>query len=110
LRGTAEKTGHVKLKCVAKALFALQHAGLEGRLRITFEMFDSDRSGRIREQDLYEILKARTALQFAEVRFSLCWAYLSGASAAAASNALVSAPGAVSCILHPPFYFGAIVP
>ena len=42
---------------VAKALFALQHAGLEGRLRITFELFDSDRSGRIDLQELYEILR-----------------------------------------------------
>jgi len=45
---------------VAKALFALQHAGLEGRMRITFELFDSDRSGRIDLQELYEILRVRT--------------------------------------------------
>ncbi len=44
---------------VAKALFALQHAGLEGRMRITFELFDTDRSGRIDEQELFEILKVR---------------------------------------------------
>ena len=47
---------------VAKALFALQHAGLEGRMRITFELFDSDRSGRIDVQELYEILRVRTTL------------------------------------------------
>ena len=44
---------------MVKALFALQHAGLEGRLRITFELFDTARSGRIHEQELYEILKVR---------------------------------------------------
>ncbi len=47
---------------VAKALFALQHAGLEGRMRITFELYDSDRSGRIDELELFEILKARPLL------------------------------------------------
>ena len=57
LHGSAEKTGRVPVTSVAKALFALQHAGLEGRMRITFELFDSDRSGRIDEQELYEILK-----------------------------------------------------
>ena len=57
----AEKTGRVPVTSVAKALFALQHAGLEGRMRITFELFDSDRSGRIDEQELFEILKVRPA-------------------------------------------------
>ena len=42
---------------VVRALFALQHAGLEGRLRITFELFDVDRSGSIDRQELFEILK-----------------------------------------------------
>ncbi len=55
----AEKTGRVPVANVAKALFALQHAGLEGRMRITFELFDSDRSGRIDLQELYEILRVR---------------------------------------------------
>ena len=53
---------------VAKALFALQHAGLEGRMRITFELFDTDRSGRIDEQELFEILKVRSSLLERPVR------------------------------------------
>lgn len=46
---------------VVRALFALQHAGLEGRMRITFELFDSSRSGLIDRSDLFEILKVRVS-------------------------------------------------
>lgn len=49
--------GLVPMSRVVRALFALQHAGLEGRLRITFELFDVDRSGSIDRQELFEILK-----------------------------------------------------
>lgn len=43
----AESKGMAPMNSVVQALFALQHAGLEGRMRITFEFFDSRRSGRI---------------------------------------------------------------
>ena len=74
--GAAEKTGRVPVTRVAKALFALQHAGLEGRMRITFELFDSDRSGRIDEQELYEILKVRLFSIRAQVDITSYCAYL----------------------------------
>ena len=55
----AESKGTVPMTSVVRALFALQHAGLEGRMRITFELFDSRRSGRIDRMDLFEILKVK---------------------------------------------------
>ena len=67
---------------VAKALFALQHAGLEGRMRITFELFDSDRSGRIDLQELYEILRVCCSSPF-----SFLWKIPKHVPAASASNA-----------------------
>ena len=53
----AENMGLVPMSRVVRALFALQQSGLEGRLRITFELFDVDRSGSIDRQELFEILK-----------------------------------------------------
>ena len=58
----AEKEGKVPMTSVARALFALQHAGLEDRMRITFELFNQDRSGRLDRTELANILRVRMSL------------------------------------------------
>ena len=60
LRGIAGKTGCVSVERMTNAVWQLQQSGLTGRMRIIFELYDSDRSGRIDEQEMYEILKVRS--------------------------------------------------